>query len=370
MIDTIVIQSPFLSDEVAKKIHYLSNLKASIDIKSEEFIYKIVTSELKGSWDSSIRVNLKRDMIISEYDLNTRKTYGKLVDTEPYLKIECSLHKLILGHNIYGGSDDLLNQVQYLINLLSNSFDILLPSASEFVITRIDYAKSFKLDDDTIKVFFKGLNNASYPRRRVLKYDTTGIYFPGFYSTLKFYDKGVEFSKHDKKKLKKILTPGKVKCLEKASKNVLRIEIEVKSKKLKSLYNKMPKINEINIDDIRAQWEVEVMRVMKVSKDSRKLYNTIDDVQKVLFISYSDASQLLGTWYRLSTQGYDEVKNSMSKSTFYRHISKLKKVGVVWNHTNIQVIENDLQFYDFNPLKSNLELIDDSYINYKMNIAS
>lgn len=360
MIDTVVLESPYISEKQAKAIEYLSTLRAGIDIQEGELLYKIITGNLKGTYDSSIRINLKRDKIESFYDTRHRKTYQKLVDTKPYIVIELSLHKFILGHNIYGGSDNLEIQVKHLIEFLNKQFEITLPDYKEFIVKRLDYARAFKLDKASIEVFFKGLNNANYPRRRSLKYDDSGIYFPGFTTTLKFYDKGIEFKKHDRKKLRKILSPKEVMLLEKKAENVLRIEIEMKAKKLKDIYNgKLPKVKEFNIYYAYEQWEVEVMRVLKTSQESRKLYNTIDEVQRILYTTYSDANTLLGTWYRLSTQGYDTVKKSMPKTTFYRHVSKLKQVGIVWNHTNIQVLPNNLKCYNFNPLYSDEEMLED-----------
>lgn len=362
MIDTIVLQSPYLNHLIASKIHDLSVIKSSIDVSNGDLQYKIVTSQLPGTYDSSIRVRLMHERLVSEYDANTKKTLTYYIASEPYIIIECSLHKLVLGHNAFGGSDNLIIQVDYLINLLNKAYDIILPDTSNFIVKRIDYAKAFKLDSNSINVFFKGLNSATYPRRRVLKYDDTGIYFPGFYTTLKFYDKGVEFKKHDKKRLQKHLKPNEVLEIEEKANNVLRIEVEIKSKKLKSIYEKFPTVNEININDLIEQWEVEVMRVLKVSDKNRKLYNQMNDVQRVLFSTYSDAHVLLGTWYRLCTQDYNEVKNSMSKSTFYRHVKKLKDVGVIWNHTDVQVEKTNIIHYDFNPLNTDIELIEDDII--------
>lgn len=358
MIDTVVLETQSLSEKTANKIENLSISRFAVDFELNSMLYKITTKELKGSYDSRVRIVVKRDRIESKWDMRTNKTFGELVASEPYLRIELSLHKFILGHNIKGGSDDLVSQVKYVANKLNELLDVDLGNPDNFVVRRLDYARAYKLTKKQIKGYFQGLNNAEYPRRRVLKYDDTGIYFPGFYTTLKMYDKGSEFKKHDKKFLKNILDEKELHRLEKMAENVLRIEVEIKSKKLKDMYNKkLPLVKEIDMTKIKEQFEVELMRVLKVSDKSRKLYNNIDEVQRVLENNYSDAHILFGTWFRLSTQGESIVRNSMAKSTYYRHLKKLKEVGVTWNHTNLKVVENNIVELEFNPLANKHEII-------------
>lgn len=359
MIDTIVIISPNISEELAQKIESISVVRTGIDYLNGELLYRFTNKELKGSYDSSIRITVKREKYISEYDLRTKKNITYKVICEPYVEVETSLHKFFLGHNIIGGSDDLVYQVKELLKFINKQFNIYLPEFNGWVIKRLDYARVYNLSD-SINEFFKGFNNVYYPRRRCLKYDDTGLYFPGAYTTLKIYDKGAEFKKHDKKKLIKCMKLEKVKELEEISKGKLRIELEVHSKKLKHLYNDLPKIVDINIEDIKEQFEIEIKRTFKFGENKMKIYNNSKDVTNILKKAYGTEGNLyLGTWYKLSIYGYETVKNEMPKTTFYRHIQKLKDVNVSWNHTDLRIEENKVLEFVFNPLNTELEIKED-----------
>lgn len=360
MIDTIVLNSPDLEEDIALKIEEISVQRMGVDFQINELLYRFTTKELKGTYDSSIRINIKREKLISEFDLRTRKNIATKRQCNPYMQVECSLHKIKIGHNIFGGSDDIKGQVLYLISLLENELQVDLPNYNDWFISRIDYAKVYNLGN-SLSDFFKGFSNVYYPRRSAIKYSDSGLYFPGTYTTLKLYDKGLEFKKHDKKKLRKILTPYQIMWLELLSHGILRIEVEVKTRKLKDLYNeKLPKVNEIKIEDLINQYNVEIGRIFKIGEDKMKIYNTTKDVENVLYSHYgSEGNILFGTWFRLTITGYDTVKKSMAKTTFYRHINKLKKAGISWNYTDVTLEKNKVIEFIFNPLNSDLEVNDD-----------
>lgn len=360
MIDTIVLNSPFLDEYSALKIEEVSLQRTGIDFEIGEILYTFTTKELKGTYDSSIRINIKRERFVSFKDMRTLKVITQKESCSPYLQIECSLHKFFLGHNIYGGSNDIKNQVLLLISFIENQFEITLPYYLDWNISRIDYARVYNLGDN-IDNFFKGFSNVYYPRRNVNKYGNTGLYFSGTHSTLKLYNKQVEFNKNDVKRLKKILSPVKLKELKSLSCGILRIEIEIKSRKLRQLYNNnLPTVDTINIKDLINQFNVELKRIFKVSEKNMKIYNNSNDVEKILYSKYGTQGNIyLGTWYRLSVNGYESVKNTMSESTFYRHIAKLKDAGVSWNHTDISIADNKVVQFVFNPFNTDLELKED-----------
>lgn len=359
MIDTVVLETPFIDELTALKIEDISVTRFGIDYLENKILYKFTTKELKGTYDSSIRININRTRWISRYDLSSRQNIAVKEDCQPFLRIELSLHKFFLGHNIYGGSNDLNYQVKKFIYFLESEFQVELPSYSLYTVRRLDFAKVYNLGEN-ISDFFEGFSNVYYPRRRVRKYDNTGLYFPGSYTTLKLYNKYVEFKKHDKKRLRHFLSPNEIKELENKARGILRVEVEFKSRKLKDMYNELPKVKDINIKDFENHFNVELMRIFKVGKDKMKLYNNSTDVERVLKSKYGTGSNvLIATWYRLTIFGYDKVKNDTAKSTFYRHIKKLRDAGVSWNHTDIIKTDNNVVEFIFNPLNTNLEIDDD-----------
>lgn len=359
MIDTIVLNSPELDEEIAIKIESLSIERSGIDFEIGQLLYRFTTRELKGTFDSSIRINVKREKFAYLTNIRTLKKSTEKIACKPFLQIECSLHKFFLGHNIYGGSDDIQAQILVLINFIENQFEVSLPYYQDFTIVRIDYAKVYNLGNN-IDNFFEGFNNVSYPRRTVQKYGNTGLYFPGSYTTLKLYNKYEEFKKNDRKKLKLVLPPEQLNELINKSKGILRIELEIKSRKLRHIYQELPKVNEIKISDLINQFNLEIKRIMKVSEKNMKIYNNSSDVENILYQKYGSKGNIyLGTWYRLSVNGYDKVKSQMAESTFYRHINKLKDANVTWNHTDIQISHNKVLNFVFNPIYSNLEITED-----------
>lgn len=360
MIDTIVINSPTLDENTALKIENVSIQRSGIDFEVGEMLYRFTTKELKGSWDNSIRLSVKREKLVSELDMRTLKKIAIKRECKPFVQVECSLHKFFIGHNIFGGSDNIKQQVLLLIAFLEHELAITLPNYLDWLVTRIDYARVYNLGSH-IKDFFEGFSKVYYPRRRVHKYDNTGLYFPGTTTTLKLYDKGVEFKKHDKKVLQKILSPYEVTWLELLAQGILRIELEFHLRKLKNINNdKIPTVKELDIEILKDQYKEELKRVFKLGEDNMKIYNNSKEVSKKLHLDYgSEGNIYFGTWYKLSVFGYDYVKKDMAESTFYRHIKKLKQSSVSWNHTDISINENKVVHFVFNPFTSNCELNED-----------
>lgn len=359
MIDTIKVESPSISEEIAFIIENSSIIRAGIDVENGELLYKFTTKELKGSYDSSIRISVEREKYVTILDNTDKNQITIKKPCDPFLIIECSIHKFFLGHNVYGGSDNLEYQFIELKKFIEDTFDIKLPFIYQWKVRRIDYARVYNLGDDIVR-FFEGFSNVYYPRRVSMKYGTTGLYFPGSFTTLKLYDKGVEFKKHDKKKLIHFMNNKDLKKLEDISQGKLRIELEIKARKLKHIYGDLPYITEIKMADIKSQFEIELKRIFKVSENNMKLYNNSQDVEKILFNMYGTSGNIyLGTWYRLSINGYDSVKKSMSESTFYRHITKLKDANISWNHTDVITQENKVIEFVFNPFNTDLEVTED-----------
>lgn len=360
MIDTVVLESPEITENTALIIENSSLIRYGLDMEVDKLIYKFTSKVLKGSFDSSIRINVNREKWVSKFDLCSRQNIAVKEKCNPFLRIELSLHKFFLGHNIYGGSNDLEKQVSKLIYFIEKTLDVTLPSSNDFVLRRLDYAKCYNLGDN-IKNFFQGFSNVYYPRRKVQKYDSTGLYFPGTYTTLKLYDKGVEFKKHDRKNLIHFMDPSVLNELTEKAYGVLRIELEIKARKLKNIYGDLPKIRDFNINDIIEQYNIELKRIFKVCDDNMKLISNYELVEKRLIREYGqrEGNILIGTWHRLSISGYENVMRTIPKSTFYRHVKKIRDAGISWNHTNIGVKDNNVVEFVFNPFDTNLEITDD-----------
>lgn len=356
MIDTVVLESPFLDKEVALNIESKAIARQGIEIETGDIFYTIVTRELKGTFDSSLRVKIEWERFESFLD-DKGNTINKKVPCEPYLIVECSLNKLFLGHNVFGGSDD-FKQFELLVLFLSSEFAVTLPSWHNWVIRRLDYALNFNLGDFNTRRYIVNLSNSYFSRRKVKKFDDTGLYFAGSTTTLKLYHKGAEFKKFDSKRLRHFLKPSKLKEIQNIANNILRVEVEIKPRKIKYDNEKLLKIWEyyyLALDPIeyfRNVYKIEVAKLIKlINDDDNKYYLKYDDVKNKLFKEYTQkkANILLGTWLKFSLEGEESAKKTITKSTFYRHRKELIENNCNWNNNLIERDEKEdnvlLDFY-------------------------
>lgn len=336
MIDTVNIESPPIDDLTAKKIEQFATLRQGVIVRTNEIIYCITTAELKGTYESSIRIKVERDRFETFKEGNN--VVNSKTPCEPFLNVECSLNKLVMGHNVYGGSND-LRQFQLLINFLQSEMKVKLPDYKEWILRRLDYAEEFVIGYKECYNYIHNIGNGYYARRNCMKY-ISSIYFPGTTTTLKFYHKGAEFKKFDYKRLKDIGMDTRYlnKLLDFAN-NVLRVEVEIKARKIKYDKGSLLKIGEYeNIDYFKSIYDIEVKKMMKLVKDDKEYYDTYDAVEKILIDTYGKrtGSSLLGTWLKISLNGEEKVKSSMSKTTFYRQRKQLLDARCYWNHSIVE----------------------------------
>lgn len=377
MIDTIGLQSPYLEENVAMKIERECIRREGIDCKTGELIYRFTTGCLKGSYDSRIRVVVERN----EWIKRDKDKVPVKIDTPPYLKIEGSIHKLIVGHNVYGGPDDLYSSACYFIDFIQKEFDVTFPfSYDAWEVYRVDYALVFRLGNDEVQEFMRGMNVAQYPRRKVFKYGTETLFAPGTTTCIRMYHKGPEFYKHDMKRLRRVgVSEDEIHRLYDIAYNLLRVEVEIKAKKLRDDFlGFLPNIGNIDNEYLYNIYKKEVSRIMNEGKEERSRVNKAVDVERRLKEVYNEtlANLLLGTWYRLSLFGEEKVKKDMKKSTYYWHKKKIKDAGITWLFSDVAIVKNDINnVLEFRPYKDNekcmtevLQKVQDKLRRYK-NVA-
>ena len=101
MYDTIIIKSPEIEPETVDKVMQFCRRYEGIDIFTGEILYRFTSGELEGSYDYRIRIKVDNTEWIKEDKIPRR------VETYWHLEVECSLHKLMMNHNCYGGPDDI-----------------------------------------------------------------------------------------------------------------------------------------------------------------------------------------------------------------------------------------------------------------------
>src|SRR5690554_2831838 len=99
MYDTVIIKSPEINPETVQKILTFCRIYEGVDIFTGELLYHFTSGELEGSYDYRIRIKVDNTEWIKEDSLIPRR-----VETYWHVSVECSLHKLLMNHNCYGGS--------------------------------------------------------------------------------------------------------------------------------------------------------------------------------------------------------------------------------------------------------------------------
>jgi II/X family phage/plasmid replication protein len=350
MIDTIKVISPIISDETYRVLKAISFEKLEISNENNVILYKFTNIDLQGSFDRKIKIKLRTDRQDKFFSLDTGK-YEIITkyDADPFLEIEFSIHKFFMGHNIFGGSNNLLKYFEMFINFIEAQFNVNLPSFLDWEIRRLDYAETFKIPH--VEDFFKYMKNCSYPRRKTYIYDTT-IMFPGQTTTVRIYSKEHEFKVHDLNHLRKNKNVDIIKLL-RESKNILRAEVQINPKKMREINGgenmKISQYNE-NFKAIQGVYTTEICKIFKL-KETNRVYSDAKSVYNILHESFSSekANSLFSTFTQISIFGLEEVRGKMPKSTYYRHLRIFKEIGISVVNSDIQIREEINPYSDFVP---------------------
>lgn len=341
MIDTIKIYTQIdksTYDYMTKK----SNVKSMVNKETGEVFYEIVQDSLKGSYDSNFMVRI------------TSGSKYSFVDSY-CIELEGSYHKMMLGHNAYNGFYNVQEICENLIRLVEEKYNIVLPGIDNWFLQRVDITLTFDLEDNSkVCKYINNLNLLSYPRRETKLYRDECLYVPGKQTTLKIYNKLLEFNKHDKDKLNKYgfnLFDFIFKI-----KGFVRFECEIKKQKLVSIYEKKHiNVEIVKYEDLKKIWREEFMKLLKFkdNEENMKKLNTKEEVKKVLYQKFKTckANRLYNFFISVISVGYEDMKNNTSSSSFYRNISELKEIGVDFTQSSFEdVMKLDFEnVVDFNP---------------------
>lgn len=362
--DTIKIKSPSMDRSIMRRIEQQCILRSGCDLGSGEILYELFTGQLLGSWDSRISVMPKyEDYVIDKLGR------PRLHACEPYLLIEASVHKVMLGHNVYGGPKNFQVAARYLVALVEKLLATDMPPADCWTVHRVDVAHVYNLSKPACKEFFDSIQLRNFPRRqkKAAKYDMA-VYFAGKTTTVKFYHKGDEFRLHDYARLRSFFrilfdhlhgtsdkNPGRVerklKALQRLADNRLRVEVEVHSDKFQYDFGKNPTVAEVTDDYLERIHDTEIERLLREGKQAMDTVRSTTAVITRLQNTYGDTrgGQLYGFWSALCTLNENVVRAKYSRATFFRNRKLLEEAGVSWRASNIVVTANDSLIHDFTP---------------------
>lgn len=360
-LDTLKLRSPFLSEESALAIEDRLVLHTAIDGPTGELLYEFTSGTLEGSWDSRISVRVQREEWVMPKRVPSQRA-GKAPKPrpiqracDPYLEVEASVHKAMLGHNVYGGPCDIQGAAMWFITFLAESLNEELPSASAWLIRRVDWAEVYRLPYKAIEQYVHGLNNAAFPRRDVTRYGDKSLSAPGSTSTVKVYHKGPEFMEHDRKRLKSLLSPDELANLQAIADELLRVEVSIKARKLDDDFGDAPSVSELDVAYIEEVYDREVARLLREGNSAMKTVRKHREVRERLFQVYEPrlAGLLFGTWMQLVALGEKVTREKISPRTYYRQRKQLQNAGIAWHGGDVRIVEvASILPADFSPVRT------------------
>lgn len=338
MIDTIKIYSE-INRNTYDKIKSKSILKSSKNNNTGELLYEIINDHLEGSYDSRLSVRVGCG---SKYHF---------VNDGYFIEIEGSYHKIVNGYNSHNGYYDLQFISTNLIQIVELAYDIDLPDFSNWYLQRCDVAICFDLQNqDNVKSYINSLSRCKYPRRNIKFFYDESLYLSGTTTTLKIYNKLLEFKKHDIKKF--INTNFDLVNYTNKISGFIRFECEIKKKMLVKLFNeKHIKIIDVNYTVLKNVWSEEFMKLLNIIERDLNIVRGRENVKKRLNDLYkpTKASRLYNFYCALQLNGQLDTKNSMSTRTYQRNVKELKNAKIDFSQS--YKIE-EIELFYFNPFEA------------------
>lgn len=337
MIDTIKIYTE-ISKDIYNAIYNMSIIKSSHNNKTKEILYEIVNDHLEGSYSSNLSVRIGSGAKYSFSALGY------------FIEIEGSLHKMVKGYNSHNGYYDLQFVCENLIEIVENNYRVILPNIEKWYLQRVDIAICFDLKNQhSVCTYINNLSNCRYPRRNFKFYQNESIYVSGTSTTLKIYNKLMEFKKHDILKFKN--TNFNIENYINKIKGFVRFECEIKKKSLKKVYNmKNIPITKFKYEDLKKIWSEEFMKLLNFINDDLKIINDRNEVYNILNKIYSSvkARNLYNFYMNIIFDGLQNTKNKVSKSVYYRNIKVLRNLNInLSQRIDIDMVDNRIEFNPF-----------------------
>lgn len=372
MYDTVVIKSPAITLEQRNILLEFCKEYKSVDCSDGEIFYCFYSGQLDGSYDYRIRMNIDNREWVKPEGCQTPIA----IETNWYVEVECSLHKLLMNHNCFGGPVDVKASIKYLINFIEKHASLCLPYYENWEVKRIDVSKIFVFQYPEIcKRIIQNMQNGFYSRRKLRPYEN-GVMFAGSTTTDKFYWKGVEFKEHDYKRFNKYIRKeidvmhNKENAdlyeqrliifkryidevvLNKAMRT-LRFECEIKPRKLKELFGcDIVNVGMLKDDILHAVMETELRKCIKEDNTMdvvRRSDLVLERLNNMYNIQLSNC--LYSVWAKLVQFGEKQVREEFPKSTFCRYKKQLYEAGVSWicsnvNLKSLSIVPDDFTFLD------------------------
>ncbi len=283
------------------------------------------------------------------------------VTGEPYLRLEFSAPKILLGHNVDSiDQESMLEACLMVQNMFEAMTGVILPRPGEWFLYRMDICANYIFNSlSEVPAYIRYLQRLDYPRRLPSLYKDKGLYFASRHNTLKIYAKGPEFKAHDLCRFSqnKNTTDNALsldgKLLQRRANNILRFEVELKNRlryliaqwefKHETLILKFkhwPQFcDALEIIDGCKEMEM-VMKKFLIGEETKVMRS--DDVMQKLESIYGRraARSYFATYVQLVTLGQAEVKRRVPKTTYYNACKAFRDCNISIIVSDVKIDEN------------------------------
>ena len=315
MIDTLKLHSPPLDRKTADTVHRQLDQHMKRKNETGEVYQDDVWADLQGPWDVPLRVSL-----LPAFDAPA-----------PFLIVEASVHKLLIGHNVLGGPIALQPAGRWLANLTAEMLGVPLRGGDEWLVERADLAEAYRLPPRSIEDIFIGMHHAQFPNREASRFGERGIKFSGDSTAVTLYHKGPEFSKKDMRRLVQV-APEDVAALRARAWETLRVEVQVKNSKLRYDFRNEPYLGKVTAEYLQNLYDHEVAKLSFDGIGTQPTVRTEQAVDARLREVYgkNKGRRLVTVWRSLATLGEKVVRREMLAQTFSRNREALLYAGCSW----------------------------------------
>jgi hypothetical protein len=267
----------------------------------------------------------------------------------PRLIVEGSIHKAMLGHNVYGGPRDIQAALSWYISQLQDWYQTDIPCMQEWSVQRLDIAETFDMgSEDNVIAWINSRKLATYPRRNVQFYGSSGLLAVGSTTTLRAYAKGLEHYQHGGHKELRRQEPDKAGEVAEIAKRHLRCELQVNKEKLRDMFPDTAQCGTIDREGINSLYDTEWGKFVRESKFDSPVIRCSQDVYCALNDDCPDtALGMYQAWVMLAIHGEEWYRSKISKSVWYRQSATLKRLSISWFGTDI--LTSDTPIADFVP---------------------
>lgn len=172
----------------------------------------------------------------------------------------------------------------------------------------------------------------------------------GSTTTLKIYNKMLEFKKHDLKKVSNYNfdVVNFLRCIC----GFVRFECEIKKDKLKNVFHKKYlRCRNLCYEELKKIWSDEFMKILKFVDNDIKVVYDRESVHNRIFSVYESAkANLLYNFYlSIIVEGIENVKARTPRTTYYRNLKILKDLSI---DVSQKYVFEEQEIYYFNPFQA------------------